>query len=367
MSQSEELNSLREEIDDIDLQIQELLNRRASVAQRVAVTKLREARESGSEDPIFYRPEREAQVLRRVKERNEGPLAAREVAHIFREIMSACLALEKPLEVAYLGPQGTFSEAAAIKHFGHSVLARPQANITDIFNAVERNLCQYGVLPVENSTEGMVTHTLDNFIDSPLKICGELELPIELHLLAREGVRKNQITKICAHQQALAQARNWLAMHFPGTELEAVSSNGKAAQMASDSAEIACVAGDFAAERYGLLHVATRIQDVAKNTTRFLVVAREEVPASGSDKTAMIVSVRNEAGALYRLLKPLETAGVSLTGIQTRPSRTENWAYVFFIEFEGHHKHEKIEAAIDEIRSKAFLARVLGSYPAAVI
>ena len=367
MSQSDELKALRDEIDAIDLQIQSLLNDRASIAQRVADTKLTEARESGREDPIFYRPEREAQVLRRVKERNEGPLDGDKIAHIFREIMSACLALEKPLEVAYLGPQGTFSEAAAIKHFGHSALARPQANITDIFSAVERNLCQYGVLPVENSTEGMVTHTLDNFIDSPLKICGELELPIELHVLARDGVQRAGIKKICAHQQALAQSRNWLSRHFPNVELESVSSNGKAAQMAQQDGSIACVAGDFAAERYGLMRVATNIQDFAQNTTRFLVVAREEIPASGNDKTAMIVSVRNEAGALYKLLQPLEQAGISLTGIDTRPSRTENWAYIFFIEFEGHYQDERVAAAIETIRSKAYLVKVLGSYPAAVI
>lgn len=367
MSRDDDLRNLRNEIDEIDVAIQELLNARAGVAQRVAQTKLQEARELGREDPIFYRPEREAQVLRRVMARNAGPLAADEVAHIFREIMSACLALEKPLEVAYLGPQGTFSEAAAIKHFGHSALARPQANITDIFAAVERNLCQYGVLPVENSTEGMVTHTLDNFVDSSLKICGELQLPIDLHVLAQDGVRKNDIKKICAHQQALAQSRNWLSKHFPAVELEAVSSNGKAAQMAADDKSIACVAGDFAAERYGLMHVATHIQDIVQNTTRFLVVAREEVPASGNDKTAMIVSVKNEAGALYRLLKPLESAGISLTGIDTRPSRTENWAYVFFIEFEGHHQEERIAAAIDKIRSMAYLVKVLGSYPQAVI
>ena len=363
----DQLVGLREAIDTIDQEIHALLNKRASIAQQVADVKLAQARQEGSEDPIFYRPEREAQVLRKVMQRNDGPLAAKEVAHIFREIMSACLALEKPLEVAYLGPQGTFSEAAAIKHFGHSALTRPQANITEIFNAVERNLCQYGILPVENSTEGMVTHTLDNFVDSPLKICGELELPIELHVLAQDGVNRDAIRKICAHQQALAQSRNWLTQHFPNVELEAVSSNGLAAELASQDQQVACVAGDFDAERYGLMHVATRIQDYANNRTRFLVVAREEVPASGNDKTAMVVSVRNEPGALYRLLKPLEEAGVSLTGIETRPSKTENWAYIFFIEFEGHHEAEHITHAISAMRSMAFFVKVLGSYPAAVI
>lgn len=367
MSDSDDLKILREQIDNIDIEVQSLINRRAALAQKVADVKLKEARESGGADPIFYRPEREAQVLRKVKDRNQGPLNSKEVAHIFREIMSACLALEKPLEVAYLGPEGTFTEAATIKHFGHSVLARPQNNISDIFSAVERNLCQYGVLPVENSTEGMVTYTLDNFINSPLKICGEVELPVNLHVLTQEGVRQGDIVKICAHQQALAQSRNWLLQHFPNVELESVSSNGRAAQMAADNKSIAAVAGDSAAERYGLLHLASNIQDYAKNTTRFLIVANDDVPASGNDKTSIIVSTRNETGALLKLLQPIEEAGISLTRIETRPSRTENWAYVFFMEFQGHHQDDEIATVIDEIRSRAFMLKLLGSYPSAVI
>jgi len=277
------------------------------------------------------------------------------------------LALEKPLEVAYLGPEGTFTEAATIKHFGHSVLSRPQNNISDIFSAVERNLCQYGVLPVENSTEGMVTDTLDKFINSPLKICGEVGLPVNLHVLTQEGVRQDDIVKICAHQQALAQSRNWLLQHFPNVELEPVSSNGKAAQIAAEDKTIAAVAGDMAAERYGLLHLASNIQDYAKNTTRFLIVANDDVPASGNDKTSIIVSTRNESGALLRLLQPIEEAGISLTRIETRPSRTENWAYIFFMEFQGHHQDAAIAEVIKEIRSRAFMLKLLGSYPAAVI
>ena len=367
MSDSTDLKALREQIDAIDKQLQTLINQRASLAKQVATVKVEDAREKGGEDPVFYRPEREAQVLRKVKERNEGPLAAEEVAHIFREIMSACLALEKPLEVAYLGPAGTFTEAAALKHFGHSALTRPQANIDEIFSAVERNLCQYGVIPVENSTEGIVTHTLDNFINSPLKICGELELPINLHVLAQEGVERSQIKKVCAHQQALAQSRNWLMQHFPNTDLEAVSSNGQAAKIASEDSSVAAVAGDLAAERYGLMHLASNIQDYAKNTTRFLIVSHDDVPISGNDKTSIVVSTRNEPGALFKLLEPMEKASVSLTRIETRPSRTENWAYIFFMEFRGHHQDAHIEAVIDELRERAFMLKVLGSYPAAVI
>lgn len=367
MSEQKDLKALRESIDAIDQQLQILINQRAGLAQEVAEVKVKEAREQGGEDPVFYRPEREAQVLRKVMDRNQGPLAANEVAHIFREIMSACLALEKPLEVAYLGPSGTFTEAAALKHFGHSAVTRPQSNIDDIFSAVERNLCQYGVIPVENSTEGVVTHTLDNFINSPLKICGELELPIHLHVLAREGTDRSQIKKICAHQQALAQSRNWLMQHFPNVDLEAVSSNGQAAQMASEDNSIAAVAGDLAAERYGLMHLASNIQDYAKNTTRFLVISHEDVASSGNDKTSVVITTRNQPGALFQLLEPLEKASVSLTRIETRPSRTENWAYIFFMEFKGHHEDPHIAAVIDELRERAFMLKILGSYPAAVI
>ncbi|MGB5325994.1 MAG: prephenate dehydratase [Pseudomonadales bacterium] len=363
----QELEKLREEIDRIDEALQRLLNERAACAQRVAAVKTREAADGGESEPVFYRPEREAQVLRKVMERNTGPLEAKKVAHIFREIMSACLALEKPLSVAYLGPQGTFTEAAALKHFGHSAIRKSMNNIGDIFVAVQRRECRYGVLPVENSTEGMVTHTLDNFINSPLKICGELEMPIALHLLVRPGADPAGLKKICAHQQALAQSRTWLQKNFPALEIEPVSSNGEAARLASNDPGIAAVAGELAAERYSLVHVASDIQDYVDNTTRFLVIAQEEVPASGHDKTSLLVSTRNEPGALYHLLAPLEREGISLTRIETRPSRTENWAYVFFMEFQGHHQDEPVQRVIAEFTQRASMVKVLGSYPAAVI
>jgi len=363
---NDDLAKLRDEIDRIDSEMQRLLNRRASCAQEVAQVKMREA-VLGAAEPVFYRPEREAQVLRKVMERNEGPLDAKAVAHIFREIMSACLALEKPLEVAYLGPQGTFTEAAALKHFGHSAHTRPMNNISEIFSAVQRKVCRYGVLPIENSTEGMVTHTLDNFINSSLKICGELELPIALHLLVNGGADSAKLKKICAHQQALAQSRDWLQQNFPQVEISAVSSNGEAARMAADDPNIAAVAGELAAERYGLVHLASNIQDYADNTTRFLVIAHEEVPASGHDKTSLVVSTRNEPGALFKLLEPLDKEGISLTRIETRPSRTENWAYVFFMEFHGHHQDPSVQRIIEQFKQQALMVKVLGSYPVAVI
>lgn len=378
---SNDLTELRQQIDEIDQQIHQLLNQRARCAQQVAEVKMRDVASSnhpkaGADDssdatevetPLFYRPEREAQVLRKVIERNEGPIDDTKIAHIFREIMSACLALEKPLEVAYLGPEGTFTEAAALKHFGHAVIPRPMPSISDVFSAVQRKNCDYGVLPVENSTEGMVAHTLDNLLESPLKICGELALPINLHLLAHEEANPDSLTRICAHQQALAQSRNWLRQHFPNVPLEAVSSNGEAARLASQDPNIAAVAGDIAMERYSLRQLASDIQDYANNTTRFLVLSHEDVPASGDDKTSIAVSTRNKPGALYELLAPLAEQGISMTRIETRPSRTENWAYVFFIEFCGHREDEVVAKVIDIFKGKAGTVKVLGSYPAAVI
>jgi len=366
------LDQVRTDIDAIDQQIQELISQRAECAQRVADIKLADmlaARERGEEAPevVYYRPEREAQVLKRIIDRNRGPLDGGSVAHVFREIMSACLALEKPLSVAYLGPEGTFTQAAAIKHFGHAAVCVPQSSIDSVFSQVEGGECNYGVVPVENSTEGMVSHTLDSFIDSPLKISGEVEMPIVHHLLVSPKTPEDGITKICAHQQALAQCRNWLDTHYPKVEREAVSSNGEAARLASENPGIAAVAGDMAAEMYDLEKLSEHIEDYADNTTRFLIVGREEVPPSGTDKTSIIVSSRNKPGALFALLEPFRAAGVSLTRIDTRPSRTEKWAYVFFIEFEGHVQDPQIAAILRELEEQSILLKPLGSYPRAVM
>ena len=371
------LDDLRQDIDSIDTQIHDLLNRRASCAQQVAEVKLREfaaaqqfessADSSSSQQLLFYRPEREAQVLARVKAANKGPLADDTVAFIFREIMSACLALEKPMEVAYLGPMGTFSQAAALKHFGHAVISVPQTSIDEVFAKVANGQCHYGVVPVENSTEGMVSHTLDAFINSPLKICGELELRIRLHLLVGKDGKDKPITRICAHQQALAQSRRWLDAHYPGIERSAVSSNGEAARMAAEEEGVAAVAGDMAEQQYGLLQLAANIEDQPDNTTRFLIIGREDVAASGRDKTSLVVSARNRPGALFKLLEPFQKADVMLTRIDTRPSRTEPWTYVFFIEFEGHRDDAIIVDILKDIEQHSIMFKVLGSYPKAAI
>ncbi len=372
MSDNRTLDEVRADIDAIDQEIQALISRRAQCAQRVADIKLQQmqaaqARGEAETEVVYYRPEREAQVLRRIMDRNGGPLAGETVAHIFREIMSACLALEKPLQVAYLGPEGTFTQAAAIKHFGHAAIPVSQNTIDNVFAQVESGECNYGVVPVENSTEGMVSHTLDNFMDSPLKISGEVEMAIVHHLLVKPGTDSSDIRKICAHQQALAQCRNWLDLHWPNTEREAVSSNGEAARMAASEPGVAAVAGDMAAEVYGLEKLAEHIEDYADNTTRFLVVGRDEVPPSGRDKTSIIVSSRNKPGALFTLLDPFRRSGVSLTRIDTRPSRTEKWAYVFFIEFEGHLQDDNIRAIVTELEEQSILLKPLGSYPRAVL
>lgn len=369
---SDELNQVREEIDSIDREIQELINRRASCAQRVAQIKMNEVEASrttgGTDSQVqYYRPEREAQVLRKIMQRNQGPLEARNMAHIFREIMSACLALERPMQVAYLGPEGTFTQAAAIKHFGHAVVCLPQTSIDTVFSQVESGQCHYGVVPVENSTEGMVSHTLDNFMDSPLKICGEVEMQIHHHLLIGPDTEGSGITKICAHQQALAQCRNWLDKYWPNVERVAVSSNGEAARIALEQPGVAAVAGDMALEQYQLEKIAEHIEDYADNSTRFLIIGREEIDPSGSDKTSVVVSSRNRPGALYALLEPFHEAGISLTRIDTRPSRTETWAYVFFIEFEGHVWDEKIGRILENLENQSILFKPLGSYPKAVL
>ena len=374
MTDTRDLKQVRADIDAIDQEIQALISRRARCAQRVAEIKLAELlaeREKPAGEPetevVYYRPEREAQVLRRIIERDPGPLAGDSVAHIFREIMSACLALERPLQVAYLGPEGTFTQAAAVKHFGHAAICVPQATIDTVFAQVESGECNYGVVPVENSTEGMVSHTLDNFMDSPLKISGEVEMRISHHLLAAPGTAAGEVTRICAHQQALAQCRNWLDQHYPKVEREAVSSNGEAARLAGKQPGVAAVAGDMAAELYQLQRLAEHIEDYPDNTTRFLVIGREEVPPSGADKTSIIVSSRNKPGALFSLLEPFRRAGVSLTRIDTRPSRTEKWAYVFFIEFEGHLQDPAIAEVVAELEEQSILLKPLGSYPRAVL
>ena len=356
------IRGLRDKIDQIDEQIQTLINERASIAQQVAITK-----KNHEDDPIFYRPEREAQVLKAVMERNAGPLSGEKMAKLFREIMSVCLELEAPQKVAYLGPVGTFTHAAALKHFGKAITTVPLATITDVFREVEAGSASYGVVPVENSSEGVVNHTLDAFLNAGLKIIGEVELPIHHNFLVAQHTKVDSLSRIYAHQQSLAQCRHWLDVNFPSVERVAVSSNGEAARRLQNEWHSAAIAGDVAVAEYGLHKLHENIEDNPSNTTRFLIIGKEDIAPSGQDKTSIVVSSPDRAGALIEILEPLKRHGVSMTSIETRPERPNKWAYVFFIDMNGHIDDDNVKNAIADIRPLVKELRVLGSYPRAVL
>jgi chorismate mutase/prephenate dehydratase len=361
MGEKEQLEAVRARIDSIDQEMMRLINQRAECAQDVARIK----REHDPE-ATFYRPEREAQVLRSVMDANKGPLSDEEMARLFREIMSACLALEQPLTVAYLGPAGTFTQSAALKHFGHSIKSEAMSTIDEVFREVGAGSCNYGVVPIENSTEGVITHTLDMFLQSPLRICGEVTLRIHHHLLSRSE-SLGQIRRIYSHQQSLAQCREWLDANLPGVERIAVSSNAEAAKLVTEEEGAAAIAGQTAAELYELNILSANIEDQPENTTRFLVIGSQDVPASGEDKTSLLVSTKNQSGSLYRLLKPLAENGVSMTRIESRPSHCTNWEYVFFLDIKGHKDDGNVRNALETLEQEADLLKILGSYPRAVL
>lgn len=364
MPDQDKLLDLRSKIDEIDTQLLELISQRAVCAQEVASIK-KKAQQALTN---YYRPEREAQVLRRIMENNKGPLDNEEMARLFREIMSACLALEQPVKVAYLGPEGTFTQEAALKHFGHSAVSVPMNAIDEVFREVMAGAANYGVVPVENSTEGVVNHTLDNFLDSALNICGEVELRIHQHFLVGPNTHGDKITRVYSHAQSLAQCRKWLDSHFPGVERVAVNSNAEAAKLVKGEWSSAAIAGDMAAELYGLTKRYEKIEDNPDNSTRFLIIGREQVPPSGSDKTSIIVAMHNKPGALHNLLEPFHRHKIDLTRVETRPSRTAGkWTYVFFIDFKGHVEDEKVDKVLNEIKPEVADLRLLGSYPAAVL
>lgn len=356
------LDALRDAIDGVDLQLQQLLEQRAELVHQVG-----EFKRAESDAPVFYRPEREAQVLRAIKERNQGRLDAETVARIFREIMSACLALEQPTQVAFLGPEGTFTHQAVLKQFGHAAVVRPMGAIDQVFREVEAGAVNFGIVPVENSTEGVVSHTLDTFMQSDLRICGEVELRIHHHLLVGEHTRRDRITRVYSHQQTLAQCRKWLDAHMPGVERVAVSSNSAAAKRLKDEWNAAAIAGEMAAELYGLEKLNANIEDEPDNTTRFIVIGRNDVPPSGNDKTSLLVSGKNQPGLLYRALAPFREAGVNLTRLESRPAKSSKWSYVFFIDCEGHHQDDKIAPVLQALQDANLDIRFLGSYPRAVL
>ena len=358
-----ELEAIRRRINEIDERLQQLINERATIAQQVGVAK---GELASAVD--YYRPEREAEVLRRVIGRNEGPMRDEEMLRLFREIMSACLAQQEPLKIGFLGPEGTFTQTAVFKHFGHSVRALPFHTIDEVFQEVECGAADFGVVPIENSTEGSVNNTLDMFLTSPLKIAGEIELRIEQHLMSRhKGLDK--IKRICAHEQSLAQCRGWIRENLPHVELIGMSSNAAGARRARDEDGTAAIGPEVAADVYELQLLVNNIEDRPDNATRFLVVGRKLLSPTGEDKTTLLLSTADTAGGagvLHHLLQPLATHGVSMTRIESRPSRRRNWDYVFFIDIEGHADVPPVSDALTELEQQASLFKVLGAYPKAI-
>ncbi|MFK7955535.1 MAG: prephenate dehydratase [Lysobacterales bacterium] len=354
------LGELRERIDQIDTTLQALITERAEIAREVGRTK-----GSNLKSIDLFRPDREASVLRQVAERNKGPLSNEEMLRLFREIMSACLAQQDPLKVAFLGPEGTFSQAAALKQFGHSINSLPLNSIEEVFADVENGHADFGVVPVENSTEGAVNNTLDMFLISPLKICGELEIPIHHNILS-SAEDLSAIERVYSHRQSLAQCRQWLRENLPDAEKIPVASNGEAARRVRERPDAAAIASESAASIYGLNLLHASIEDQADNTTRFLVVGRKLLPPSGKDKTSLLISAEDRPGLLYHLLDPLAKAGVSMTRIESRPSRQEKWGYVFFLDVLGHTESDPLLSALKELKDMSSFYKVLGSYPVAI-
>ena len=354
-----DIEKLRGEIDRLDDELLRLLNERARLAQQVGELK------NGAP---AYRPEREADILRRLSDKNRGPLSAQRLAGVFREVISACRALEQPLRVTYLGPEGTFSEQALRKHFGAAVEALACASVEEAFRRCESGAAQFTVVPAENSTEGVVGRTLDLLLATPLLICGEVELRVQQNLLG--GGELKAIRRVYSHAQSLAQCNGWLAQNLPGVERIPVTSNAEAAQRAAREAAAAAIAGEAAAERYGLAVLARGIEDAADNTTRFLVLGNVTAAPTGRDRTSLVLSAENKPGAVHGLLTPLARHRVSMTRIESRPSRLATrsglWEYVFFIDVEGHQRDAALAQALAELKEAAPFLKILGSYPIAM-
>ena len=356
------LADARSRIDAIDRAIQELIAERAGWARQVG--KAKGALKAAVE---YYRPERESQVLRMVVDRNEGPLSDEVLVRLFREIMSACLAQQEPLKIGYLGPEGTFSEQAVRKHFGHSAHGLPLASIEEVFQEVESGNADFGVVPVENSGQGTIQITLDMFLTSNLKICGEVELRVRQFLLSRSG-HLEDIERIYSHPQSFAQTKGWLRQNLPKAEKIAVSSNAEAARRARNADDAAAIAGESAGHVYGLKKVImSPIEDRDDNTTRFLVLGRQFFPTSGHDRTSVLVFIKDQPGALFNVLSPFARHGISMNRIESRPSHQAKWEYAFFIDLAGHIDEEPMKRALKELEKHAAQIKVLGSYPVAVL
>jgi chorismate mutase/prephenate dehydratase len=351
------LDDWRSRINDLDNQILHLLNQRAEAALRIGDLKRRQ-------DAPSYVPEREAEIIRRLTVQNPGPLSPQVVGDVWREILSGCRMLERTPSVTYLGPPATFTHQAAVARFGHAADFRPARTIVDVFEDVERRRSDYGIVPVENTTEGAVNVTLDRLIDSEAVLCGELFLEITQHLLSRAGSLA-EIKRVLSHPQGLAQCRGWLAQHLPDVPTEETSSTAAAAEAAAADATVAGIASELAARLYGVPVLREGIEDRRHNATRFLVLGRQAAGPSGRDKTSILFAMRNEPGALYRILEPFAQLGLNLTKIESRPAKHRPWEYVMFVDFEGHRETAPVAAALEQIAARTLFLKVLGSYPAA--
>ena len=353
----DDISRHRTEIDALDEKIVDLLNARAARASAIGKLKAN----GGA-----YRPEREAEVLRRIAGANRGPLANEALVRLFTEIISACRSLEEPLSVAYLGPQGTFSEMALAKQFGASVQAQPCGSIDEVFRAAETGAAQYAVVPVENSTDGAIGRTLDLLLATPLKICAEVVLRVQQNLMAK-GASMKAIRKVYSHPQSLAQCHGWLSQHLPGAQRVPQASNAEAARMAAKEKSAAAIGPEIAAERYRLRILARAIEDDPRNRTRFLVLGSHDAGPSGKDRTSLVMTTHNRPGSLHELIASFSTHGVNMSRLESRPARTGQWEYYFYIDLEGHQQDEKLAKAVAELRDKAPFVKVFGSYPAAVL
>jgi chorismate mutase/prephenate dehydratase len=350
------LDDIRRQIDTIDKELLDLLNRRADLVHEVGVVKKRDGLQ-------IYAPEREEALLRRLISMNQGRLSETSIRAIYREIMSAALALEDDLKIAYLGPKGTWTHQAAIKKFGHSVSYSPQPNFADVFEQVTRRSADYGVVPIENSTEGAVSHTLDLFVDSPLHICSQILLRIENCLMA--AIPRSEIRTLYSHPQVFGQCRAWIHKNFPHADLVEVSSTTKAAQIAQEQAKqgAAALGGPLAAEIYGLDLLESSIQDRATNTTRFLVIGEKTCPPTGHDRTSVLFAIHDRPGSLVKALQAFDNFHINLSKIESRPSKRKDWEYVFYVDLAGHCEDQQVSEALAELHQHCSMIKLLGSYP----
>jgi chorismate mutase/prephenate dehydratase len=351
-----ELAGLRERIDHVDEEILDCLNRRAEVVLEVARIKRKMQAK-------FYVPNREQAVINRLKKINKGPFPNDALKPLFREIMSASLSLEEPLKVAFFGPEASFTHMAGMQYFGSSVAFHPYSSVRGVFEAVDTGKAEFGIVPIENSTEGIVSHTLDMFMDYDLKIHAEVMLEVAQNLLSKSGDVK-KIKKIYSHPQAVAQCRAWLEKNLPGVPVLESASTSKAAEMASSDIKVAAIASELAAKMYDLHFVERHIEDSRRNVTRFLVIAPKSPPYSGKDKTSIMFSVKDRPGALFDILTPFKRAKINLTKIESRPSKRKAWEYIFFVDMGGHVEDDRVTRAIEEMKKDCLFLKVLGSYPA---